>query len=407
MTDFCYDIEVYPNCFLCTVISTRTEEHRCYEISDRRNEIGPLKGFIDRIKDQRMVGFNNISYDYPVLHYLLTELEELHLEPLHLCQKLKAKSDSIIEAPFASRFNHRIPVFEHVVQQIDLLMIHHFDNQAKTTSLKVLEFNMRMSDIRELPFSPDTILSHAQIERLVKYNLHDVKATLEFYRHSKPQIEFREALSVKYDRNFLNHNDTKIGKDYFVMELERKLGLSACYTKENGVRKVKQTARESIALKDVILDCVELTTEPFKAVLEWLRGQTITQTKGVFSDLTEAQMQGFLKYSPASAKKRLNKQDRRLSVMLDGIEFVFGTGGIHASVSNKRVESDNDNRPSEDIEKIEVMMKIDRIITTKGCDSACDEVLSKLPPHMKEFALEYVRYVKGNPKASFSARRVS
>jgi len=343
MIDYCYDIEVYPNVFLCTVMNTNTGDSRCYEISDRKDEVGPLLGFLERASERgsRMIGFNNISYDYPVLHYLV-QVNDQTMGAFHLCRKLFTKSKSIIEAPFASRFNHRIPVFEHLVTQIDLLMIHHFDNQAKATSLKVLEFNMRLDDIKELPFPPETILTHDQIEQLVKYNLHDVNATRAFFMYSKAQIEFRESLSVKYNRNFLNHNDTKIGKDYFVMELERKLGLSACFTREDGVRKPRQTVRDSIALKDVILPYVKLTTEPFRAVLEWLRGQTITQTKGVFSDLTEAQMEGFIEHSPVKGKKRVTKADRRLSVMLDGMEFVFGTGGIHASVNNTRVQSDID-----------------------------------------------------------------
>ena len=44
--------------------------------------------------------------------------------------------------------------------------------------------------------------------------------TLEFYKKTVPMIEFREQLTNKYNRNFMNHNDTKIGKDYFIMRLE-------------------------------------------------------------------------------------------------------------------------------------------------------------------------------------------
>lgn len=399
ITDFVYDIEVYPNVFTCTFMSTEGKS-RCYEISDRKNELGPLRSFVIKMEKvgSRMIGFNNINYDYPVLHYLLTELSDMAMEPGHICRKLYQKSQSIIEAPFNARFNHRVPRYEHIVQQIDLALIHHFDNQAKMTSLKVLEFNMRMGSIEELPFKPGSRLTPGQIEKLIEYNKHDARATLEFYRRSEAQVKFRESLSAKYNRDFMNHNDTKIGKDYFVMQLEQKLGLSACYTKEKGVRKVKQTVRESISLSDVIFPYVSFTTEPFRAVLDWLRGQTITETKGVFSGLTEAQMEGFRRYSPVKDKKKLNKQDRKLSVVLDGMEFVFGTGGIHASINNTRVESDIDHRTKEDIEKIELMKSID------CCNSTFDKVLSIVPPHLKGFANEYIQHIRRNPKASFTRR---
>lgn len=400
ISDYCYDIEVYPNVFTCTVTGVVTGDSRCYEISTRKNDLGPFKNFIDRIarRRSRMIGFNNINYDYPVIHYLLTELFDLAASWDFICKKLFEKSKSIIEAPFHSRFKHRISPTKYLVDQIDLSLIHHFDNQAKMTSLKVLEFNMRMTDIEELPFAPETYLTPKQIETLVKYNLHDVRATLDFYKHSLDHIKFREALSVKYGRNFLNHNDTKIGKDYFVMQLEQKIGLTACYTMENGEKKVKQTKRETIALTDIIFPYVSFNTYAFQTVLEWLKDQVITETKGVFTDLTDEQMSKFLHHSPVAKKKKLTKKDRKLSVMLDGIEFVFGTGGIHASINNTRISSTPDKRSKEDIEKIELMKSIDSCITTSN------KVLSNIPQHLEKFANEYIRYIRGNPKAAFTRR---
>ena len=362
-SDVAYDIEVYPNCFTCAVESIRTGQSRVFEISSRKNELGPFKAFIERLRTRgaRMVGFNNYGYDYPVVHHLLTDLDGI-TDAETINRSLFQKSKSIIEAPHFKRFAHVIWDSQHVVQQIDLFKIHHFDNQAKSTSLKMLEFNMRMQDIRDLPFSPETELTDEQIEELVVYNRHDVRATVEFYKHTLPMIRFRESLSAKYDRNFLNHNDTKIGKDYFVQNLERHLGKQACFTREGGKRKPRQTKRDRIALTDVIFDYVKFETAPFQAVERWLREQVITETKGVFSDLTLDQMRPFLKFSPVAdlpkvqkwlddeaeaemfggeepKQPRVNKALRRLSVYNDGVEWVFGTGGIHASIHNARVES--------------------------------------------------------------------
>lgn len=364
--DVGYDIEVYPNCFTCAVQLISTGKSKVFEISPRRNDMGPFKAFIERLRSKgvRMVGYNNFGYDYPVIHHLLTELADVR-DAETINRALFQKSKSIIDAPHFKRFAHVIWDSQHIVPQIDLFKIHHFDNQAKATSLKVLEFNMRLQDIRDLPFSPETELTNQQIEELVIYNHHDVHATVEFYKHTLPMIRFRESLSAKYDRNFLNHNDTKIGKDYFIMQLERYLGKQACFTREGGKRKPRQTKRDRIALNDVIFDYVEFESAPFLAVERWLRDQVITETKGVFSDLTLEQMGPFLKFSPVAdlpkvqkwlgeeaeanmlneeppAPPKVRKDLRRLSVYLDGVEWVFGTGGIHASISNSRVEETDD-----------------------------------------------------------------
>ena len=79
---------------------------------------------------------------------------------------------------------------------------------------------MRADNISDLPFPIGTSLTLDQLPVLRAYNRHDVLQTIQFYHHSTESIRFREELTARYQRDFMNHNDTKIGKDYFVMELE-------------------------------------------------------------------------------------------------------------------------------------------------------------------------------------------
>lgn len=364
--DYAYDIETYPNVWTCWVGSLRTGRSKTFEISRRRNDLGPFKAFMQRLRSKgcRMVGYNNEGYDYPVIHYLLTDLaDEKDVETIN--RKLFEKSKSIIEAPHFKRFAHVIWSNNQIVPQIDLFKIHHFDNQAKSTSLKMLEFNMRMTDIRDLPFPVETVLNDEQIDHLIEYNDHDGAATVLFHSHTAGMIRFRESMSAKYDQNFLNHNNGKIGKAIFIDQIERKMGKHACFTREGGKKKPRQTKRDNIDLGEVIFDYVEFETPPFKAVESWLRQQVITETKGVFSDLPLEKMLPFIDYSPVGdlpkvqtwmanieeslitgeewpTPPRVKKALRRLSVILDGVEFVFGTGGIHASLHNTRIDSDDD-----------------------------------------------------------------
>ena len=304
--DVIYDIETYCNIF--TLYAQQGDREWVFEISDRRDDYQLFKLFMDilSLNSCRMVGYNNIGFDYPVIHYMYTDQN-------CTVSSIYDKAMSIINTPHNARFAHMIWERDRIVEQLDLYKIHHFDNVSKATSLKVLEFNMRMGNIEDLPFDVGLNLTDEQKDVLIKYNRHDVVATALFYKETLPLIEFREELSVKYGKSFMNHNDTKIGSDIFIIELEKN-GVE-CYHKVNGKREPRQTPRESIRLVDAILPWIEFEQPEFQRILNWLKTQTITETKGVFKDI---------------------------SCDINGIEYVFGTGGIHASVYKQKFEAQGD-----------------------------------------------------------------
>ena len=308
MRDFIYDIETYPNFFSMAMKDAATGQRWLFEISDRRNDWIEMNTAIQYMagNDCRMVGFNNLAFDYPVVHHIILT------GPTITPADIYAKVQSIFNAAFG--MGATVWADERIVPQLDLYKIHHFDNKARATSLKVLEFNMRMSSIQDLPVEPGTVLTPAQMDDFIKYNHHDVDATHDFYNESKKAIEFREQMTAKYNRDFMNHNDTKIGKDYFIMRLEEK-DPAACFVKVNGKRTPRQTIRKSIDFKDVIFDYIKFDHPEFNRVLDYLKAQSITETKGVFDGLTAT---------------------------VNGFDFDFGVGGIHGSVESQVVQSTGD-----------------------------------------------------------------
>jgi hypothetical protein len=289
--------------------------------------------------------------------------------------------DSMREGGFAKM----VHADEVAVPQIDLYKIWHFDNKAKSTSLKMIEFNMRSDTIEDLPFPVGTVLTDEQIETLIKYNAHDVLKTLDFYIKSLTQIRFREELTVKYGRDFMNHNDTKIGKDYFIMRLEE-AGIPA-YEMKGGKRVIRQTKRPVIKIAECLFNYYDFKRPEFLAVVEWFRNQRISETKGVFSDLPEHKLGEVAKYAEMTIKRdrfkkkpsdyeiaqfkseyplgwveevelkatesviidgvktkvhkksywKCWKEAETLNVLVDGFRFDFGTGGIHGSILDKVV----------------------------------------------------------------------
>lgn len=301
-----YDAETFPNCFTLAAEHVDLPITWAFEISDYRNDSREIIEWVESLT--RMIGFNNIGFDYPVLHCLL---KMGYATAGDLYEKAMAIISSHDDED-GDRWAHQVYPSDRRVEQIDLFKIHHFDNKARSTSLKALEFNMRMGSIQDLPFPVGTHLNREQIALLKTYNAHDVTATKLFWQKSIDMVRFREELTRKYKRDFLNHNDTKIGKDYFTMELE-KAGVQ-CYKFGPSGRQPIQTPRPVIHLRDAILPWIEFREPEFQRVLGWLKGQSITETKGVFKDLTAT---------------------------VNGFTFVFGLGGIHGSIENETVWGDD------------------------------------------------------------------
>lgn len=307
--DFVYDIETYRNLFLFVVVHVETRTRWIFEVSDRMNQSHEFFQFVQWLQDikARLIGYNNEGFDWIVCqHLVLTFPQGFTAFDAYL------KTQEIFNTQDRDRFGMMIWPDQRLVTQIDLFKIHHFDNVSKSTSLKKLEIAMQSRNVEDLPFDPHTNLTFDQMDVVLHYGCHDVSETLKFTHHSREQIEFRDTLLEQYPDlgDVLNFNDTKIGKKFFERELE-KVSPGICYTRNEQRRRVpRQTRRPVLPLKDAILDKVYFQSEGFQNVLERMKSSQIVQTKGAFDDLV---------------------------AMFDGIEFSFGTGGIHASRHNESV----------------------------------------------------------------------
>lgn len=299
---YVYDIETYPNCFTCSILDYQTGDMVCYEISDRYNHARELIAHITRLANTvnaHMVGYNNLGFDYPIVHeFVKSDGMTGYTGAYALCQRIIRSQES---------FQFMVPHPDHIVQQIDLFKIHHFDNQARRTSLKQIEFNMRTPHLQDLPFPPGTYLTHDQIDTLIHYNMFgDVANTAKFLGETLKAIEFR----MTFGSRWLNYNDTKIGKMYFIQQLE-KAGIQ-CY-KPNG--EPMQTKRGSIRLRDALLPTIHFNLPAFQRIHAWFWAQTIVETKGVFNDV---------------------------NCTINGFKYDFGLGGIHGSVESQTVYGNDD-----------------------------------------------------------------
>ena len=351
-----YDIETYPNVFTFGCILDPLGLSFMFEISDRVNEAKQLFVFLKYLVQNKtkMVGFNNYGFDYPIIHMFIESGGRMRaVDAYNLCNSIINSNDH----------KHSIPPWEHYIPQVDLYRIHHFNNRARATSLKTLEFNMRCDSVEDLPFPPGTTLNHEQIDTLKEYNLHDVQATLDFMNHSKNEIKLREDLNASMGVDFTNQSDVSIGVK-IVVEALKKAGVQ-CYHYVDGQRQARGTERPIIHLKDCIFPWIRFKTPQFQTVLEFLKDQSITETKGVFKGLTADAF---------------------------GMKFVFGLGGLHGSIDPIVIHSDNKG----DLIDIDVKSYYPSIIITQGFYP--EHLGAKFCPLYKEVRDARERYEKGTPE---------
>ncbi len=255
-----YDLETYPN-FFSMGIKPIGQPGGVFEISDRRNDANYMRQYLRPVT--RMIGFNNFFFDWQVLRHFINN-------PNATAFELYLVADRLINGDRDDNFKRTD--WNPIIEQVDLYKIHHFDNKAKRTSLKHLQFAMRSRSLEDLPIAPGTILTPEQMDITRAYNMHDVEETERFYEHTKEMIEFRETLGPK----FLNYSDGKIGKTFFTDRLEEQ---TPGITKNQDGYGPRQTRRRSgVNIGDILLPNINFQfSKNLQRTLDWLKTQHVPE----------------------------------------------------------------------------------------------------------------------------------
>ena len=123
MQQVIYDIECLKNCFVIVFYEYKTDTFRDFEINIFKNEHRELTNYCKKLKTG--VGFNNLHYDYPLLHEVITRKK---IEP----EQIYTISQDIING--VNKKFYYDPIFN----QRDLFKIWHYDNKSRSCSWVLL-----------------------------------------------------------------------------------------------------------------------------------------------------------------------------------------------------------------------------------------------------------------------------
>jgi hypothetical protein len=293
MPKLIYDLETYRELFLFVCTFEGTDQFAVYECSRRRNDAAGIRDLVMGTPDLVMVGFNSLTFDYPIVHWLIGAIESGETERLGgagVAMRCHELGNAIIGN--AERHAYTVWPRHQLAPQLDLMRVHHMDNAARRTSLKALQCAMRSPSVVDLPIAPGADLSEADMDTVIRYGVHDVQETARFLALSADAVRFRESLGTE----FLATSDAGIGKKILRTALEQvRPGCTA-----------RGTWRDKIELRDIILPGIAFTRRPFTEMLARFQEMTVDarNVKGSFPDTR---------------------------VFEAGLSFKFGLGGLHGS----------------------------------------------------------------------------
>jgi len=308
------DYETLSNCFVAVFKHYKTNETHIFSVCSLQNDYDKFTKFLKQNinNNEWHISYNGLAFDAQITHNIIKDHKNLKLmDGESIAEEIYGYAQRAITKSNAKEFQD-FPEWHMKIKQIDLFKLNHWDNPAKRSSLKWIEYTMDWDNILDMPIHHDTSIdTQEQLDLIIEYCINDVDATKEIFNRCKPLITLRKNLTDQYDINLYSASEPRISKELFAYYLSKELNIP-----KYDLKKLR-TFRNVIKIKDLILDYINFETPEFNNLLNKFKTVEINpnQTKGGF----------------------------KYSVAYKGVKTHFGLGGAHGAARPGVYESDEDN----------------------------------------------------------------
>jgi hypothetical protein len=311
-THWVMDYETLSNCFIAVFEDIKSEHREIFVIHESRNDLVPFLTFLIRnIKHNEWhVSFNGLGFDSQITEYFLTNGHDLlEMSGDEIARFIYSKAQYVIQKQRDGEFLDFSPK-DLQTRQIDVFKLNHWDNPAKRSSLKWIQYTMDWTNIIDMPIHHKSYIVEEQIPEIINYCINDVRSTKQIMHLSKEHINLRRALTEEYNIDLFSASEPRISKELFLHFLSKQTGI-----KKYELRQMR-THRPKIVVNDIILPYVEFKTATFQNLLKKFREVVIYpgETKGGF----------------------------KYSAQYKGVKSDYGLGGIHGARTSRVYESTED-----------------------------------------------------------------
>jgi len=313
MKHWVMDYETLSNCFTGVFEHYKTNESKTFVVHDLRNDFDEFIDFLEQnvTNKEWHISYNGLAFDGQITQYIIdNHYLWCDLKGCEIANIIYRYAQYCINKSNNKEFMD-YPIWKMQVGQIDLFKLHHWDNPAKRSSLKWIQYSMDWQNILEMPIDHTAkIKTLEEIDTIIEYNVNDVKSTKEVFNRSKSLIKLRKELTDTYNINLYSASEPRISKELFGYYLSEKLNIPK--------RDLKQmrTHRTVIKVSDILLPYITFTSQEFKTLHDRFKSLEIDATN----------LKGSFKYH----------------IDYKSVKTHFGLGGAHGAASKGVYESSDD-----------------------------------------------------------------
>jgi hypothetical protein len=306
------DYETLVDCTVLVAEHYTGTETRTFSISRLTNQFAELVEFLEQNKKQGEwhISFNGLSFDSQISEHILRAKSYLQgLTGGEIAHWIYTKAQKIIEGQDQNRFAE-FSEKDLGIRQIDVFKLNHWDNAAKRSGLKWIQYSMDWPNLLDMPIGHDqSISSQEQLNTIIEYCKNDVRSTKQIMHLSKEQINLRKTLTEEYKINLFSASEPRISKELFLHFLSEETGIS-----KYDLRSLR-TRRDLIKIADIILPYTNFKTLTFKSLLDNFKSLILDakNTKGGF----------------------------KYHITHKGVRTDFGLGGVHGCTESGVYEAGN------------------------------------------------------------------
>lgn len=326
------DYETIINCTILCVEDYASEERHSFVINRHVNQLKEMLDFLKSNIETRSwhFTFNGLNFDAQITQYLIdngsrllsiSNTEEITNDIYRFAQRVINSQNAIPKekSPY--------PEWKIAIPQLDIFKLNHWDNKAKMSSLKWIQFSMDWHNVEEMPHPHYQMVEDDDtLNKLVSYCINDVKSTKAIFNYKdkdgkypmKEQIKLRRDLSQTYNLNLYSASEPRISKEMFLHFLSERMGVD-----KNEIRNHK-TLRPHVKIADVILPYIEFRDPHFKRMFEWFKQQVVE-----IPDDTE------------EVVDEKNDKGPKYTMIFRDVKTVFGLGGLHGCIKSGIYQTGN------------------------------------------------------------------
>ena len=292
-----YDIEIFPNCFHCTVKDTEKNILHKFEISERVNQLSELIDyFYYNSSDKLFCGYNNKHYDDVIINYMIDYNYKMKtLNYVRICQSLYGLSGTIINSEEGDTSKFKRWKYARYFYSMDLLTMLY--SSKLRVGLKEMQITMHYKTVQEFSGDFNQWLKREEIDDMIGYNINDVESTASLLERCRPDIDIRLFIEEEFGIDALSMDSVKFGETILLNEYCKKTGLDKSYVKE------LRSPADTVVLNEVILPFIKYKNPILQDALEDMKKQIV------------------------STKERKGYEKK---FVLSNTVFSIGVGGIHS-----------------------------------------------------------------------------